>query len=118
MARKWANGKAALNEIFSGYRRNARIKGREFSLSFEVFKSLIDQNCHYCNTAPRTEAKTIGHGSYFYNGIDRKDNALGYIPSNSLPCCSICNKAKSTMPYSEFISWIHRTSQYLKESNG
>jgi hypothetical protein len=40
------------------------------------------------------------------NGIDRIDNRLGYERANSIPCCSICNFAKNSMSYEDFIKWI------------
>lgn len=41
-----------------------------------------------------------------YNGIDRKNSSEGYTLGNSLPCCRVCNRAKSDMDYEEFKQWI------------
>lgn len=30
-------------------------------------------------------------------GLDRKDNSLGYIIDNVLPCCGDCNKVRNTV---------------------
>ena len=38
--------------------------------------------------------------------VDRKNNTIGYTLENSVPCCIICNKGKSTFSYEFFISWI------------
>jgi len=64
--------------------------------------SLIKQPCHYC-------------GNQENNGIDRKDNTLGYTIDNSLPCCGRCNISKNDMSYDDFIKHIHQCSKYLKE---
>lgn len=38
-----------------------------------------------------------------YNGVDRKDNAKGYVTGNCLPCCWPCNYAKgSRYTYEQF----------------
>jgi hypothetical protein len=41
-----------------------------------------------------------------YNGIDRKNNRLGYFSANVVSCCVVCNKAKRTMPYEEFVAYL------------
>jgi hypothetical protein len=45
---------------------------------------------------------------FIYNGIDRKINSIGYVYENCLPCCEICNKAKGTRTYEEYIEWMNR----------
>jgi hypothetical protein len=41
-----------------------------------------------------------------YNGIDRIHNDIGYVEYNCVPCCIICNRAKNSMPYEDFVDWI------------
>lgn len=48
-----------------------------------------------------------------WNGIDRKNNDLGYVASNCVPCCVICNRGKNNMSYNDFVSYISR----IKNSN-
>lgn len=43
---------------------------------------------------------------YTYNGIDRVNNDIGYIKNNCIPCCKICNRAKNSMSYDDFLNWI------------
>ena len=43
-----------------------------------------------------------------HSGVDRKNNSLGYLPSNVVACCTVCNHAKRDMTYEEFLSWIDR----------
>lgn len=40
------------------------------------------------------------------------DNAQGYESANIVPCCKICNHAKGTMPYGEFMAWIARLASF------
>jgi len=46
------------------------------------------------------------------NGIDRQDNAKGYIPGNCVSCCRICNYAKHALTLEEFKSWIQRLIEF------
>lgn len=94
--------------ILLGYIRHAKKRGHEWGLSREHVLSLIFKECHYCGRTGQNIKKTkqsIG-GGLKYNGIDRKDNKIGYLESNCVPCCGFCNKAKGIMDYDEFINWI------------
>lgn len=57
------------------------------------------------------------YSEYIYNGIDRVDNAVGYILENCIPCCEFCNKAKGTKTYFDFLDWICRLIAYKKKEN-
>lgn len=104
------NGESSSNRLYSRYRSNANRKDREFTLSKEQFVQLTSSKCHYCNSSPdRIVKKTSVLGEdYTYNGIDRKDNNLGYTLENCVSCCTFCNQAKHTFPYDAFIAWIDR----------
>jgi hypothetical protein len=68
----------------------AKNSGRIVGINFEQFCELVSSPCHYCgNVLPET-----GYG------LDRKDNDLGYIIGNIVPCCKDCNKMKG-----EFITY-------------
>lgn len=41
--------------------------------------------------------------TYIYQGIDRKNNVVGYTPENCIPCCFVCNKAKGERDMNEFV---------------
>ena len=47
-----------------------------------------------------------------YNGIDRKDNALGYVEGNVVSCCKFCQYAKRDLPYEEFVAHLARAGQH------
>ena len=61
--------------------------------------------------------KDATNGHIMYNGIDRKDNNIGYIVSNCLPCCSWCNKAKLTNKYEDFLNYIERVARFCNVKN-
>ncbi len=85
---------APLNALFDRYKYQAKYRNYEFSLGIEQFKNITSQNCEYCNINPIQRSKSKKGKSYFYNGIDRKNNDLGYTINNCVPCCKICNDIK------------------------
>lgn len=100
-------GESSLNQLYGAYRRQAQGRNLPFELSKEEFKNITSQTCHYCAKAPSSVCRRLRiNGDYVYNGIDRRDNRLGYTISNSLPCCKFCNVAKSDYSYEEFLSFI------------
>ena len=112
-------GEASFNHLYAGYKNRARRAGRAFDLSKEMFRVLISQQCFYCGDDPSgvysySKLKTC-NGSIIYNGIDRKDPNFGYIEWNVVTCCKICNYAKHTMTYDEFINWIEKTYKNTEE---
>ena len=110
-------GESGFNILFYTYKRAAKRRNLEFNLTREQIKELTQQNCYYCGETPKqisinNSDKLIGKGEewskYIYNGIDRKDNDKGYIIENCVPCCKICNRAKSVMFIEEFKNWIKK----------
>lgn len=106
-------GRAARNQILDGYRRGATKRGLEWDLTENEFDQITSMNCFYCGQPPSKEKIVRGNnGSFFYNGIDRKDNTNGYFSDNVLPCCFICNRAKRAMSFDEFILWLDNMAQH------
>lgn len=102
-------GEASFNRILESYTRNARKRSLEFRLTKGEFRSLITSQCFYCTKPPAQIARTKdSNGEFIYNGIDRKDNNKGYILTNVVSCCKICNRAKSDLNEKEFLLWIKR----------
>ena len=110
-------GKVGFNCLLLDYKIGARKRSLSFDLSEAEFKKLTQQNCHYCNIEPKQVFKstnkklladTAENNKYVYNGVDRKDNSIGYELSNCVPCCTICNRAKSSISYNDFIEYIKR----------
>lgn len=79
------------------------------SISWQIAKndwiSLSSKNCHYCNSEPSNCIKEYG---YKYNGLDRIDSSKPYVLTNVVPCCKICNRAKSDLTQEEFKNWIKK----------
>ncbi len=92
--------KSRINNRFSSYKKNAREKNREFSLTIENFAKIVSKPCKYCGFADKL------------SGIDRKNNKLGYIKSNVVPCCTKCNQAKHIMSEYVFKQWVNRLVKF------
>jgi hypothetical protein len=88
---------------YTVYKNSAKASGRVFTLSKELFYNLLESDCYYCGDSPSGKAEC--------NGIDRVDNSRGYEEDNVVPCCSICNTAKSTLPLDEWIRWTGRVAK-------
>ena len=99
--------------ILRHYKNNAKKRKLKFSLSLEEFKKIIFSSCEYCGSPPQQAIFVSGQENrrdreISYNGIDRIDNSIGYVVSNCVSCCHICNGAKSNHSVVEFQLWIKR----------
>lgn len=99
---KWDKAKTYPNTRYTKYKLSAKARGRVFNLTKEEFLYLIASDCSFC-----------GIENAF--GIDRKDNEIGYILSNSVPCCSKCNFMKGKLSNTEFINQVQLIYNNLKE---
>lgn len=112
------SGESAFNSLFGSYSHGAKTRGLPFELTKDEAKILFKQNCFYCGVPPsKYFCKTGMNGAYLFNGIDRKDNSkdIGYILSNCVTCCTICNYRKSNTDVEDFIEWVKRVYTNLKE---
>lgn len=109
--------KSALRKVKIG----AGQRGIIFTLSEQEFRDLVTANCHYCGMGPklvsycpkqRTE-EAFERSKFTHNGIDRVDSAAGYIMSNCVPCCTMCNRAKNDKPLSEFLAYLAQVAKFL-----
>ena len=112
------NGGAAWNQAYHITYNNAIKRGYMFELSMDKFKELCSQPCYYCGKEPciplrvgRVKQRLIGYRS----GIDRMDNSIGYVPSNCVPCCPVCNSMKTDHPYDAWIAHMERILKRHKE---
>lgn len=114
------SGAGGLSDLFSGYKRNAKKRQLEFSLTKDQFKLITSQNCYYCNKPPlqknythyERSAEAIEHETYIYNGIDRIDSSIGYILDNCIPCCGLHNFMKSNYSQKEFLEAISSVYEF------
>lgn len=100
---------SACYDLMNRYRSSAKSRHLSFELSYDEFYTLIKRPCHYCQIPPQQVRKCLNcKAPCFYNGIDRINSTEGYTLENSVPCCKICNRAKSDMTYNDFISYLNR----------
>ena len=96
---------------------DAKRRNKKFELSFNSFLSIIKKKCFYCGSSPQlkiySERKTK---ESFVNGIDRSDSSIGYIETNVVSCCKVCNYAKRTMSVDQFRSWFQRVFDWRKKN--
>lgn len=108
-------GLSAKRNVFSLYKIAAKRRNLSFNLSFDEFIIFCKQNCYYCGSQSLNKCIVEGNnGEFIYNGIDRVDNEKGYSLQNCVTACKICNRAKSIMNKSDFISWIKKASEHIK----
>lgn len=94
-----------LNRRYYVYKRSARERGLEFTLTLEQFEFLTSQSCCYCGG--HTEDRE-------FCGIDRIDNDVGYVSNNCVPCCTVCNYMRHKQTQKEFVNRCHTISAYSK----
>lgn len=97
-----------VRRLYNNYRHNAMKRNYCWELNLELFEQLTNSKCHYCGMKPYKlyRPKECNH-IHFYNGIDRKDNSIGYTEENSVPCCEFCNYAKGGRSMEKFMKWIN-----------
>lgn len=102
-----------ITAIILGYKRHAERRGFKWLLSRKDVELIIKSDCVYCGSKPNNIKKTknsIGDG-LLYSGIDRIDSNGNYTKENSVPCCRICNYAKSNMDVNDFKEWAIKIGQ-------
>lgn len=94
-------------------------KGMDIDITVDEFYVLSQQNCFYCGAEPSnkiTHRKSEWVDPFYYNGLDRIDNSLGYIKGNVVPCCSYCNWAKKDKTQKDFFDWIERVYENIRST--
>ena len=79
---------------FLSCRLAARKRGLVFCIEEEEFYRLALSPCFYCGKEADEER---------VNGLDRVDNALGYLSTNVVSACAYCNHMKSDSSSASFI---------------
>lgn len=78
---------------FTRSRWTASKRSLAWTITFEEYKALIqDGVCFYCHRVMSGQTGT---------GLDRRDNALGYLLSNVVACCWECNMIKGELTEEE-----------------
>lgn len=97
---------AGYRDAYRVYAANAQRRKVNFAITLDKFKEITSSPCHYCGAKGSLTSKPNNTVVFRLNGVDRKDNSIGYYPENCLPCCKICNRAKRDISYDEFLAWI------------
>jgi hypothetical protein len=111
-------GEASFNAVFAKYTRRAEMLKLDFNIDKHEFRTLVSSDCFYCGSKPSNVSKPnkYTNGEFLYNGLDRKDSAVGYETWNVVPCCSRCNLAKRDMNVDEFFKFIFSIAERHKEA--
>jgi hypothetical protein len=110
-------GEAIKHILLNAYKRNAIKRGLPWEITDAHFLALTQGACYYCGEVPSKSMKVKNcKGNYVCNGIDRFNNALGYTPNNSVPCCTSCNSMKMALDPTEF--WERIKKVLARHPNG
>ena len=109
-AKRISEHHSEVTAIILGYKRHAISRGYKWELTRDDVKNIINKKCYYCDSPPGNIKKTKNSvaSGLKYSGIDRIDSSLDYTVENTVPCCKICNYAKSNMSLEEFQEWAVR----------
>lgn len=108
---------SCINHVYNAYKYGAKHRNISFNLTQDDFKEIIFKPCYYCGDEPRIEYKMkYKNQSIKHSGVDRINPNLGYIKSNIVPCCTMCNISKNDHTLDEWMEWIRRLTLYQRES--
>jgi hypothetical protein len=93
------------------YMRSAELKNLEFAISFEEYTGIVKTSCYYCGIIQN-------RGTEQFNGIDREDNAIGYVKDNCVSCCKMCNFMKKSLSGKVFINRVEHILTFNKVADG
>jgi hypothetical protein len=99
-----------INYHFVTYNRSAETKQLEFNMTKGDFMEMVESPCYYCGIIQEKG----------FNGIDRldSDSNKGYIMSNCVSCCEMCNFMKGCLGPTIFINRVEHMTTHLKLFQG
>jgi len=113
-SKRLPNNEGLTNALYSKYVLGSKRRSIDFNLSKDEFISIIKKDCCYCGDSPSQIFKGSSEDhNLLYNGIDRKDNKVGYIKDNCVPCCKTCNYMKTDMTLEKFISHVKKINDQI-----
>lgn len=102
-------GESSKTAVIYSYKSHAKERNLTFELTDDEISNIMEKNCYYCGEPPSNISKSRNDsGDFVYNGVDRKNNNLGYTLENCVPCCKTCNGGKSKMTEPEFLKWVEK----------
>jgi hypothetical protein len=100
---------AGLRKEMKLYRKGADSRNLLFALSLDDVRRLMSGTCFYCGSQPArllyNHKGLLCHGA-LVNGIDRRDNRIGYVVENCVSCCAACNRMKGAACEKEFLGRV------------
>jgi hypothetical protein len=81
---------------YTTYKKGARERNLDFLISYEEYETIVKNPCYYCRILQERG----------FNGIDRMNSSSGYILSNCVSCCQMCNYMKGTLSINVFIKRV------------
>ena len=109
-------GLATMRGLYYKYKNSAKKRGYTFDIDEFQFRHITQERCHYCGVEPSRKRNNSKYNEiYYYNGIDRINNDIGYCIDNCVACCWDCNNMKKAKDYDEFINHIHRIARNINE---
>jgi hypothetical protein len=114
-----------LSYLRGALRFRAKRSGVACTLSDAQIDKLSTGRCFYCNVEPkqvlRIRRMRNRKNHYVpiapYNGIDRVNPRVGYLPENSVSCCWDCNQMKGRYGVIEFIDRASKIIAGLRRFN-
>lgn len=95
----------SISVLLSRYKRDAKDRDKLWELTDEHAILLFSNKCYYCHETPLKE---------YFNGIDRKNNDIGYNVDNCVSCCMMCNFMKTT---NNDITYVNKINHILSMWN-
>ena len=99
---KWITYVSKTPSVYKTYAKNANTRNIKFTLSQQDFTEIVSNPCYLCGLENST-------------GIDRFNNAIGYLKENCRPCCGHCNLLKKTQSYEDLIQIAEQISSRFTE---
>jgi len=101
------NPESAIEEQYRLTRGQAKKRNKDFDLTYEQYKKIVINDCHYCGAEPYQKYSKVKNSKKIkLNGIDRINTKIGYTIDNCVPCCGVCNTMKMDKSLDEFLTKI------------
>lgn len=103
-------------KLYYTYKKQAEQRNLDFKLTYDELDNITNLPCFYCGIEKsrmiNTECRYKHNEENKCNGIDRKNNELGYTKENSVPCCTICNRGKNSMKLEEWNNYLNNLVKF------
>lgn len=91
------------------YVQSAKHRNIDFNVSFEDYKSIVENHCYYCGVLNEKRG---------FQGMDRIDSSQGYFAANCVACCPMCNYIKGRLTQTYFFERIEHILTHCGKISG